>query len=761
MTILTDRRIVVVSIAALVAWAGAIMMLWAFVLDASGVATALTLVAMFLAIAAAARWSGWVLRQSAGLVTWLSEPLGQAVELIAHPGVSRKRLTGRTLQLLHAAAAGAAVGGGLLSLVLVFLAMPIVDWTIRRFGWTPLSWAGMQLALQFVMLLPLGFAASGLFGISAIVRRSRRQDRLALVSVDCLLGIAVGLMLFVAAWWLEVNMLALAGAMAALLLATAWAATMEGRPTSARMLAAIAKPTSPIGARVMLTFAGLSFVLAVQFRLLSDLMRLGTPGKAAWAAISLAMLAWAMRRVSGRGHITKVAASAGGVIGALFAVAMQMAFAFICLSLGPRGMVAGIMAALLQWPLIMLGGEFVVRHRRKFVDLGGSNSGFLSLAMAGAGMGMLIHLASGMSMLRFLPAGLVVAIGLAATIAGLIRLAGIWRRVVWSVSALIILVCAMVGVEAAAGSLTGQWQTHSGVWLRTLIHIDDEEMLEFEGALPTTRTWRSEAVSEAMHEILAGPGKYRSKRRGRWWVVAGSSRDWPTTKGVYAAASVPDPSPLSRDQMSGLLLPGSEGVYLLAAKVGQEQFDGVLLAPLPADHPNAWRCYNTQTLQRCYGRLVAEGDGIMMLRTQVASENLADAYGVVKTFIECVGPSWVVAEWGEGEIDLLVAGPRTRRKRSVIDRPSDRPGAMVAPAEEFWPANTPVRSWSLLSPRSWVFKQRASVSIWYYSLQQAAARSSKIAEEARRKAEEARRKAEEEKREAEEALDPWLSDEDG
>ena len=624
----------------------------------------------------------------------------------------------------------------MLSLVLVFLATPLVDWTIRRFGWTPLSWAGLQLALQFVMLLPLGFAASALFGISAVVRRSSRQDRLALVNVDCLLGIAAGLMLFVAAWWLEVSVLILAGALAAALLLVAWSAATEGRPTSARMPAPVVKPAGQIGARVALTFAGLSLVLAIQFRLLSDLMRLGTPGKAAWAAGSLALLAWTTGRVSGRGHVTKVAASAGGVLGALFAVAMQMAMAFICLSLGPRAIVAGIMAALLQLPLAMLAGEFVVRHRRKFVDLGGSNLGFLELAMAGAGAGLLIHLASGMSMFQSLPAGIVVSIGLAATLAGLIRLSGVWRRVVWGTSSLVVLGAAFVGVEAAASGLDGRWQAHSGVWLRTLIHVDDSEMLEFEGALPTARTWRSEAVSEAMHDILAGPGEYGSQRRGRWWVVAGSSRDWPTTKGVYAAASVPDPSPLSRDQMSGLLLPGSEGVYLLAAKVGQEQFDGVLLAPLPADHPNAWRCYNAQTLQRCYRRLVKGGDGIMMLRTQVASENLTDAYDVVKTFIDCVGPSWVIAAWGEGEIDLLVAGPRTRRKRVVIDRPTDRAGALIAPAEEFWPAGTPVRPWNLLSPRSWLFKRRASVSIWYYSLQQAAARSSKIAEEARRKAEE-------------------------
>ena len=736
MTILTDRRVVIVSMAALVAWAGAIMMLWAYVLDASGVATALTIVAMFLATAAAARGSGWMLRRAVGPLTWLSEPLGQAAGLIARTSGPRKRISGRTLQQLHATAAGAALGGGLLSLVLIFLAMPLVDWAIRRFGWTPLSWAGLQLALQFVMLLPLGFAASALFGISAIVRRSSRQDRLALVTVDCLLGLAGGLVLFVGAWWLEVNMLILAGAMAAALLAAAWAASTQGRPTSSRMLTPVVGPASRIGARVALTFAGLSLVLAIQFRLLSDLIQLGTPGKAVWAAVSLAALAWATGRVSGRGHVTKVAASASGVLAAVFAVAIQMAMAFVCLSLGQRGIVAGVMAALLQWPLAMLGGEFVVRHRRKFVDLGGSNAGFLSLAMAGAGVGLLIHLASGMSMFRSLPAGLVVAIGLAAIVAGLIRLSGLWRRVVWGVSSAVVLAGAIVAVEAAAASLDGQWQAHSGVWLRTLIHIDDEKMLEFEGALPTTRIWRSEAVSEAMHEILAGPDKYRSQRRGRWWVVAGSSRDWPTTKGVYAAASVPDPSPLSREQISGLLLPGSEGVYLLAAKVGQERFDGVLLAPLPADHPNAWRCYNAQTLQRCYRRLVKGGDGIMMLRTQVAEGNLADAYDVVKTFIDCVGPSWVVASWGAGEIDLLVAGPRLRGKRSVIDRPSDRPGALVAPAEEFWPAGAAVRSWSLLSPRSWLFKRRASASIWYYSLQQAAARSSKIAEDARKQAEE-------------------------
>jgi len=75
----------------------------------------------------------------------------------------------------------------------------------------------------------------------------------------------------------------------------------------------------------------------------------------------------------------------------------------------------------------------------------------------------------------------------------------------------------------------------------------------------------------------------------------------------------------------------------------------------------------------------------------------------------------------------------------------------VAPAEEFWPEGASVRSWSLLSPRSWLFKRRASASIWFYSLQQAAARSSKEAEE------EAARKRAEDAEDAEDD-DAWLLD---
>ena len=738
MTILTDRRIVIASIIPLVALAGAIMMLWAFVLDPSGMATALTVVAMFLATAAAARWSGLLLRLVRVPLTWLSEPMGQAVAALARPSDGRKRLSGRTLQLLQSAAAGVALGGGLLSLVLAFLSAPIVEWAARRFGWTPASWAGLQLALQFVMLLPLGLAASAVFGISAVVRRSGGQDRLVFVSVDCLLGLAGGLLVFVAAWWLEVNMLILAGAMAGTLLVVAWLAAAEGRKTSDRVVTPLAAAAGGIGGRLSLTLAGVSLVLAIQFRLLSDLIRLGTPGKAVWAAVSLTLLAGATWRVSRRGQVAKVAASAGGVLGAIFAVAMQTALAFVCLSLGARGMVAGILAGLLQWPLAMLAGEFVVRHRRKFIARGGSNAGFLAGASAGAGVGLLVHLASGMAMFQFVPIALVAAVGLGATVAGLIRLSGIWRRLVWGLSALTLLAGAVVGVETAADSLAGRGQMLSGAWLRTVVRVNDGDLLAFEGALPTRRTWRSEGVSQAMHEILSGPSKRKVLRRGRWWVVAGSFRDWPTTKGVNSAASVPDPSALSREQMSGLLLLGSESAYLLAAQVGQERFDGVLLAPLPADHPNAWRCYNAQTLSRCYRRLVGGAGGIMMLRTQVGEDNLADAFDVVKTFIDCVGPSWVVATWGdEHEIDLLVAGPRTRRDRTVIDRPSDRPDVLVAPAEEFWPPKTPVRSLRLLSPRSWVFKRRASVRIWHYHLQQAAARSAKAADAARNEAAEA------------------------
>jgi len=314
-------------------------------------------------------------------------------------------------------------------------------------------------------------------------------------------------------------------------------------------------------------------------------------------------------------------------------------------------------------------------------------------------------------------------IGLAAGAVGAVKLQRRAVRIAWSVSAGLLLVVAMMGVAAAAaGSAGDEWEVLSGTWLRIGILRENDMPPQFEGPLPTVNTWRSEAVTRSMHEILTGTGG-RAHHRGRWWVVAGSNRDWPTARQIYGAGAMPDKTPMSEEDIVGLFLLGPEGAYLLAAHIGQERYDGILLAPVAADHPDAWRCYNYRTLQRCHERIIATGSGPMMLRTQADVDELARLFSVAKTFIDVVGPSWAAVAWQDDRIDLLLVGPTHRHGRTIVRRPADQDGALVVPAEQLWPEEVTVRPLRVLRPMSPLRTVDLRQNLWRYHLKVVSARS--------------------------------------
>ena len=189
-------------------------------------------------------------------------------------------------------------------------------------------------------------------------------------------------------------------------------------------------------------------------------------------------------------------------------------------------------------------------------------------------------------------------------------------------------------------------------------------------------------------------------RRGRWWVIATSHRDRPNGEnvpGVYVAQSVPDPTALPSNYERSFLMLGSEGNYLAASQVGQGLFDGLLLAPLPADHPEAWRCFNERTIGRCVRRI--QPGGVVMLRTQVSGDNTQDLVAVAETFNRVMGPSWGVVEFHDNVIDLLLIGPRQWNSRVLVERPSDQPETVVFPSEFIQDDRMKVRPIQILHPQ--------------------------------------------------------------
>ncbi|HDZ20825.1 hypothetical protein LCGC14_0366600 [marine sediment metagenome] len=732
MKYLTDRTIIVVSAAAMVVWASCIAMLWAWALDSSGESILVTISAMLLAVAAVA-YRGRALSYPAGWVLFLMRrSLGSDLAVVAGRGSVACRLEGRTLLKLYGAATAAALAGALGSMVLVFLALPLVDLVTLRFGWTPLSWTVFKLAVQWLMLLPMAGGVVALFSMGAVLRRDERRNRGAAIGRDWLTGIALGMTLFAMSWWVGADVLMVAGAMAIVLLLVAWVCvSVGGIYTPSRGFEPRSKVHVPASrtARVVLAFAAVTLILAGQVRLLGDLLGVGMVGRAMWTAASLALLARALKRADGLRRAVSLRESAGAILGVIFIVGIQIALALLCLSDLSVAVVAGLLAAALQGPLVALAGRPIARQRRLFVEIDPGVRQLVAATATGAAVGLLLYLLGGTATFNWLVPALGLAVGCGAALVGARDLAGARQRVIWLTSGAIVLAAMVGGVRAAAAQLSRTRGTLvSGMWLRTITHRASRDALPtFEGSLPTARIWRSAAVTDAMHEILVGPSG-RAKHRGRWWVVASSMRDWPNTVGIYVAASMPDPWGVPRSQASGLLLLGPDGMYHQAAQMGQGTFDGVLLAPLAADHPDAWRCYNLRTIQRSRRRLLsaasegknADRGEAMMLRTQVADENLHDLFAVVKTFTEVVGDCWAVVEWKGGMVDVLVAGPKMRRGQVIVDCPAPRPGAVVLSAELLWPEETTVRPLRLLKPQGAFRRLPLSANLWYQHLREVA-----------------------------------------
>jgi hypothetical protein len=123
----------------------------------------------------------------------------------------------------------------------------------------------------------------------------------------------------------------------------------------------------------------------------------------------------------------------------------------------------------------------------------------------------------------------------------------------------------------------------------------------------------------------------------------------------------------------------------------------VLLAPMPADHPDAWRCYAPPVLRRCRQKL--HDGGVMVLRTQAGPGGIDDALAVARAFERVLGGGWAVVALVDGRLDMLLIGATEPADAVGIARPW-RPrapaGAFVVPLERLCPGGT---AWGRLGGR--------------------------------------------------------------
>ncbi len=679
--------------AAQVAWLACLAMLWAWAFDASGEGMLLTMTAMLLAgatVAAAsgllARWARWALTQAG-----LSQ--GETLSMVLGESRRRAGVEGQALVRLFVAAALAAVAGSVLAMAAVFLSVKLTGVLTRHFLWTPVAWVALKVIIQWAGFLPAAGGAMAVFAAAGLIRRDSSSDPMADALGRWLRAIAAGLAIFAAAWALGADLLIFAMACGGVIAAAAGLVWWCGK--AAMMESVEPNQALPSGGRrnLLATFAGLSLVLVIQVRLGGEMFGVGMVGRCLWVVGSLSMLAVMIARADRKDGPTEAHESMGVVIGVVAVVGGQMALATVALV--DHGLLAfGLLAWLaLQAPVVMLSARLISHQRRAWVASGGGGQGYISIASAGAAAGIVLQLVGGLSPLGWLIPTIALVWVIVAAAACAAKTDRPDAQTQWIAWALVLLGATVLSVAAPMHQLgparRGTWLSMVGEGPPTV------RLFRPRGSLPYARTWRGEGVTAAMAEVLAGEEE-RYARRGRWWVVSTSDRDVPDVLGIYPARSSPDPMALPSSVRRRTLLQGSEGNYLAAGQIGHGVFDGLLLAPLPADHPDAWRCYNVRTIRRCIGRV--HPDGVILLRTQASAEDVGDLMAVAATFTEAVGPSWAVVEFGDGVIDMLLVGPREIGGEEAIARPSGSETVYVFPAELFQDGRTHIKPLRVLNP---------------------------------------------------------------
>ena len=656
-----DRLAVTWVGAVLVLWTACLVILWAWALESSGVSTLLATTASLLAVSFVIGLPGRAARAVRRLLERTNVQNELRIELeTVHPRLPGPR-EGRAMMRLLGSGAVFSAACGLASTALVYSASFLADALAEGFSLSPALWLAMEFLIQFVCMLPIALGIAVSFLISAMVRTAPPGDLFATACRDWLWATAAGLTAFALAWWVGVHLLALSLGLA-VALAGAALILFQRQDVSPRTRPVV-RPIVPLPQRtrigfILLTFACLSLVLTVQMRLLGDVAGAGMTAKALWAAVSVALLASFLRRTDRRprmpGRTTVLAAMIGLAAGAMIQSALAVACGAAYLT--GRSVVAtavcGAVAAGIQPALAAMTATVVSRQRRQFARGGGQARTYVAAATCGLALGLVAYLLiASVSVGRFLLPAMGLGLLTAALLGAIARMDSAPEPMKWAGSGAVLMCCLAVVMLLSLAQMAGP--AIPGVWLSSLLLPHQRGGSAAKVAmLPYRRTSRSAEITGALESILSG-----EKHRGRWWIVASSRANLPPVlpQGLRPFHAAADPSALPDKERTALRAPESVGGFLAEARANRDHFDGVLLAPLRADHPQAWRCYNERALRHCFVKV--RPGGVMAVRTQVDRDRPGEFVAAAKAFHRAVGSGWAAIAVADRQIDVLLAGP--------------------------------------------------------------------------------------------------------
>ena len=682
---LADKAIVIWLAAATLLWMCCLAILWGAATDTSGRASLVTIAATLLAVALAAQLPGRLLRLAQRVASRLN--LGKALAAASALGGDLTHLDeGRAaMRTLAAAAVFAAACGGL-STGAIYAASPLIDLAARAMLFSPAAWSAFTLAVQVAAMLPMAVGLATLFLASGLVRSGGGRDVYATVFREWLWGLAAALLALAACWRMGANLLALAALTGVALLAGALVLLQRRRAAVSPPHAdrPVETPSPLRSAGVAATFAIAAAAMMLQVRLAGDALGLSLPVAAAWAALTVALVAGFLTHVDQKTRPPGQGQRMGATLGVFAGLLMQGALLITALRGGRATAVCCVIAAAGQLPIAALASIVISRQRRLFAEAGGHARFYLCATALGSAVGVLAYLAA-MSM----PGGPRVALAgsmaaaLAATVACVVRARSAREQLAWAAAGAALL-CSLAGGMIAAARTVRPSGLRAGVWLTAASDAAAGRGL-VPGAKAEAQPWRSEGVGRALSAIM-------SAHRGQWLVAVTSCVDVPPVidSGIHVTLSAPEPALLPRGDC-GVAVVGREADLFAAGRIGRRRYDGILLALLPAGHGDAWRCYNDQAIRRQLRRL--QDGGLAALRIQASGADAAVALAATRTFYDAVGQSWLVAEARGGQLDLLVVGPAAR-----MEPPPAGDGAIVVSCRRLWYEWPDVRAIRLQAP---------------------------------------------------------------
>ncbi len=684
-----DRALITIVAAILIVWAGCLTILAGWVFDTTGQSMLLTLAAFTFSLGLAVGLPGRIARLIQRLLIHFKLKDLLMVDLATgNLFPTAKRKEARAIRHLCGWVTFFCVLCGVLSTLAIWAAGVLTDFLVRNFLWDSVAWASVQFLVGVIAFLPIALAMGVVFLSGTILRSGGKKDIYAKTFSDWLWAGGVALVALAGLWRLGANLMGVVF-IAAIALGATGAVFFLFADKSQRGRRQLARPIEissqyPRRIFISLSFGCLTFVLLIQCRIISDIGGLDFPARLCWVALSLALLAGFTKRIDKKSKPPGALQGLGCVIGLLAGAVLQTLLAIQVLSGGAGKVFCAIAAVMVQVPIAALAAILVSRHRRLFASNGGRARSFVLSTAVGMSFGFLAFLILG-SLRATREALLAIVLGLCAicVMLAIKRALHSKAQLRWALFGAM-LICGMAGgvLWSTVGIAEKVGSVRVGAWFSNILSpADAPYRIAREGALPKPFSWRSKAVNEALENIVA-------YRPGKWLMACSSHNDLPDNLpfGLNVVSSRPDPA---AGRWGWYWIEGfSEGKALGSAqRTGREIFDGILLAPIPADHIHAWRCYNETALKRSIA--FRHPNSPVLLRTQVRRNRFADAVAVAKTFRRAVGSGWALVHENQGNIDILLGGPA-----EFVEKPFSLQKVYILELDAFdesWPDIEPIR----------------------------------------------------------------------